>query len=209
MKKILIIGKNSFYFSQVKNLLSEYYILHEISHSDFDNKELKDIEFYCIIIFSRVRNQQYFHSIKKNFISKNIILISSIILDLPPSFRLYNYYREKANVEKWFIESYSTDINLLIIRSGTIENSDAFIFSKVQDFIQLVHYIHQYKNLISLPVYKNFYKNPNFFYRFVFKLPFGYLFLRPFDILLRFKSGTLYGYVYAISKYLSVKDSSK
>jgi hypothetical protein len=209
MKKILIIGKNSFYFTQVKNQLIKNYILYEISHNDFNNKDLKVLEFYCIIIFSRARNQQYFLSINKNFFSNNIILVSSIILDLPSTFCLYSYYREKANAEKWFIDSFSKHSNLLIIRSGTIENPDALIYSNVQDFIQIVNTISEHKNFISLPLYKKYCKKPNIIYRTIFQLPFGFLFLRPFDILLRMKVGTLYGYVYAISKYLTIKDSIK
>jgi hypothetical protein len=197
MNNILIIGKNSHYYNQIKVDLKKYFKIVEISHNELSNNTtIRHFEWDCILIFARVENINFFNVLKNNFVSKKFVLISSIILDLPEDYKYYSYYNEKFNVEKWFTSFFNT--NNLIIRSGTIENDSVLIFSKKIDFINIIRKIDYFNNIYSLPLYKKNYKIPHLFYRIIFHLPYGYIFTRPLDIIYKYSKGYVYGYIYAI-----------
>jgi hypothetical protein len=128
MKNVLVIGKNSYFYKQVKHELSFHLILVEISHTEVHLfSKLKDIHWDYVLIFARVQDVNFLSRINNGINSRKFVLISSIILNLPEKFRYYSYYREKHIVEKWFVSIFES--NFVIIRSGTIENNSSLIYS--------------------------------------------------------------------------------
>lgn len=203
MKNILIVGKNSFYYKQLKDDLKNIFNVVEISHLDLSvNSDSNNIQWDLILIFARVKSYSFFNSLQHNYKSKKIVLISSVILDLPTNFKYYSYYIEKYNVEKWY--NSINNSNLIIIRSGTIESESALIYSKKIDFISVISNLDKLSKIISLPLYKKEYKIPHLFYRFIFNFYYGYIFMRPLDIMYKYLNGYVYGYIYAIEKILNI-----
>ena len=196
MKKILVVGKNSFYYSKVKNELSNYYNISEISHNQITSNVYPSVKNWdLILIFCRVRDFNFFKTLSLNYIADSFCLVSSRVLDLSLDYRFYSYHSEKLIVEKWFNKLP----NSYVVRSGTIEGGSP-IFSTIKDFVYNV--INPKGKLVTLPLYYESYKTPNIFYKILFSMSYGYLFLRPFDLFYRMKENYVYGYVYAISKQL-------
>ena len=197
-KKLLVVGKNSFYYSVLKPELKKTFLLYEISHKNILYNHFQEIQIWDkIIIFCRVRNPIFFEDLFKNYKSKSFILLSSRVLDLPIYFKYYNYYDEKFKVEKWFFDQKIKD--LMVIRSGTIEGS-APIYSKKIDFLNALNFLKS--KLVKLPLYSKEHSEPNKFYKLIFAYKYGYLMLRPIDLYYKLKSNYIYGYVFAIKKFL-------
>jgi hypothetical protein len=201
MKKVLIVGKNSFYYSEVSKLLKNNFLIYEISHLDINTNLFPEIKKWDIIlIFCRVKKSIFFNRLFFNYSSELFILLSSRILDLPNTYRFYSYYKEKLQVENWF-KSYCK--NSLIIRSGTLEGGCP-VYSKKNQFIECV--TNSYNDTISLDLFSKHLILPNFLYRKLFSIKYIYILLRPFDIFYKYRPNFIYGYVYAISKHLIIKN---
>ena len=200
MKKILIIGKNSYYYSKVRKDLAKIFFLTEISHKDVISNNIKEKEnWHKVIIFSRSKNINFFEKIFENYSSNEYILLSSIILELPNNFKYYSYYNEKLRCEKWFFECAPNSSICSVIRSGTIQGSNP-IYSTVKNFIDSI--IKKSSRIRVLNVDQIPHKEPNFLYKFIFSFNYGYILLRPIDYIYKIQQNYIYGYVYAIKKFI-------
>ena len=68
MKKVLIVGKNSFYYSEVSKLLKNNFLIYEISHLDINTNLFPEIKKWDIIlIFCRVKKSIFFNRLFFNY----------------------------------------------------------------------------------------------------------------------------------------------
>lgn len=198
---VLIIGKNSKFYRSIKKVLTIYYNVKESSHKELQynifNEYIPDI----IILTCRIKDPKFIQVLSKIApISSKLILISSVILDLPSTFRGYSYYREKSIVEKWFLEYLPQHKIKFIIRSGDITTKYKKIYSTPSDLVGQIKNLKEPGVIYSAPIkIGSEIALPPTFYQKIFKLRYGYMLVRPYDIFLKKRCpGKLYGYTYAL-----------
>jgi hypothetical protein len=208
MKRLTIIGKNSQYYNRIKIVLKQFYHVIEYSHRDILNSDI-DIITDSILLICRIQEPEFLDILNEKIkTNTKILLISSVILDLPKQYFLYNYYREKKNIETHFINKLYNTNSKYIIRSGNITKDD-FIFSYVDDVIFLINYYLDTSNakipnqIMSTNIFiKDFYEFKPTFYHILFNIKYAYIFLRPLDIFYKYRHNFLYGYSYALYKHV-------
>ena len=198
---VLIIGKNSKFYQNVKKALIKNYNVKEASHSELQPNIFNDYTPDIIILTCRIKDPKFIQLLSEiTPIHSKIILISSVILDLSPKYKGYSYYQEKDKVEKWFLRYLQQHKAKFIIRSGDITSKIKKIYTTPLDLVETINNLKNSKLIYSTPILiSSETLFPSKIYQKIFELKYGYILLRPFDILIkkRFPS-KLYGYTYAL-----------
>lgn len=195
---LCIIGKNSAFYGQVKNILSTEFEIFEFSHTDLTSGGFEARSYNVVLIVCRVRSKSFLRDLKNQLYgSPRVVLISSIVLELGPKYSRYGYIREKAQVENWFNEIFSKSYKQ-ILRSGNI-TTRSVVYSLPADVLREL-LITPYAGITCLPVYKDHElgKLPPRWYILVYRCKGFYSVLRPVDLFLKIKGGCMYGYTYAL-----------